>query len=507
MADRFKTKQLYELLSRAESSLFQKTVKITKYYSNILIFFCFLFSYISVAQDNTPLIQLGEKNIALNTPFAITVLIKTTPETPMPVCKFPEIKGFSKRNFSKTIARSVVAGQQVMTYTLVQNYLASKEGTYKLPTLKLMVDEWELKTEPCVVTVSKPVEVSGENLTEEAPLDFSELIDEQNKEALPLKDNAFLSLSTNKTTPYVGESFTLTLAFYVAENNATDLQFHQNDVQIPALIKRLKPQSCWEENFGLTEPQIATVKINGRNYTQYKYYQATFYPLNAKAIVLPSVSLRLMKDANADKAKASFISFSSKSITIQPKELPAHPLKQQISVGTFSMKENISQTNSQTGKSIDYQLQISGDGNISEIRLPDTKNDSIFDFFQPDINTTTSPQGNKIIGTKSYTFHIIPKQAGNFAMAKYFQWIYFNTQTGKYDTLVPKASIRISGKTINTVDTPMPDNVSVFEGLDKIVTAEETSDIIKVLKDEANIFIVIMLIGMMYVFLPVSKKK
>ena len=36
-------------------------------------------------------------------------------------------------------------------------------------------------------------------------------------------------------------------------------------------------------------------RINGRDYTQYKVYQATFFPLNTEPINFPSVGLEMIK--------------------------------------------------------------------------------------------------------------------------------------------------------------------------------------------------------------------
>ncbi|MFY7829044.1 MAG: BatD family protein [Flectobacillus sp.] len=475
-------------------------MKFTNKYINIPILFCFLFSYTIIAQENVPTLVLGEKTIALDGYFTITAVVKTTPEQPFPECKFPEFVEFTKRGYSKSIARSIVNGQPTLTYNITQNYQPKKEGTLRIKPFKVLVNGVELKNEALVILVNK---AAGTNVETEGEETLETEVSGNQNDIVNVKENAFLAISTNKLAPFVGENFTLTLAFYVAENNTADIQFDKNEIQIPDIIKKIKPESCWEESFGLTETQTSTVKLNGKTYTQYKFYQATFYPLNNKKISIPTVSLRLLKDFDEKEPnKRSYVTFSSKAFTIQPKDLPPHPLKQQVSVGNFSLKESLSKNNTQTGQSVDYKIEIIGDGNISVIRLPEVKNDSTFDFFQPDINSIVSPQGSKIIGTKSFTFHIIPKQAGNFAMSKYFSWIFFNTITAKYDTLKPKVVIHTSGKTISTVDTPNAENSSVYDGLENTSTPEGTSNLIRLLKNEANIILTIMLAGLIYIFLP-----
>ncbi len=492
-------------------------MKGNKYYINILIFFSFLLSLKSNAQQSDDIsLIIGEKNITLGDPFIVTVVIKFVGDVPAaPDCQFPEIPNFSKKAVSKTTSRSFVGGQALTTCTVTENYSPKKEGNFKTLPIKVSVNGVDLKSEAFVVKVSKNIipdkketanlDASSTDKSAKKDEDFTDFIDGNNKQFIDTKEDAFLSLTASKSNPYVGEGFTITFSFYVAENNATDIQFNHNDVQIPEITKRIKPENCWEENFKITETQQSQVTINGKKYTQYKFYQATFYPLNNKPTNFPSVTLKLLKftpEKNGGK-KSSTVSFSTRPFTVKAKELPPHPLKNEVSVGQFALKENLNKYKINTGKSVQYHLQISGDG--YNIKIPEMKNDTIFDFFPPEIDDTQDPRNDKIITTKSFTYQIIPKRAGNFALEKYFQWIYFNTKNEQYDTLKSRVILGVEGATIATSETPSA-VTSVYEGIEKMDSSEEANNFVKLLKDEANILIVIMLIGMIYVLIPNKKK-
>ena len=485
---------------------------------NILIFFCFLLSLETNAQqsDDVSLI-IGEKNITLEDPFIVTVVIKLVGDVPAsPDCKFPEILNFSKKAISKVTSRSFIGGHPLTTYTITQNYSAKKEGNLKVPTFKVNVNGIDLKSESFTVKVSKNIipdkkeSVNNEASTTDKSIkkeeDFTDFIEGNNPHFIDTKEDAFLSLTTSKSKPYVGEGFSIIFAFYVAENNTADIQFNHNDVQITEIVKKIKPENCWEENFGFTEAKESQVIINGKKYTQYKFYEATFYSLNNKPINFPSVTLKLLKftpESNGGK-KSSNVSFSTRPFVVKAQELPPHPLRNEVSVGQFTMKESLNKYKINTGKSVQYRLQISGDG--YNIKLPEMKNDTIFDFFPPEIKDSQSPRNDRIIITKSFTFQIIPKRAGNFALEKYFQWIYFNPEIEQYDTLKSKVVLGVEGATIATSDTPFS-ITSVYEGIEKMDSSEEASNFVKLLKDEANILIVIMLVGMIYVLIPNRKNK
>ena len=495
-------------------------MKVKNYYINIPIFFCFFLCFTTKAQQNNDVsLIIGEKNITLEDPFIVTVIVKFVGDAQTPETTFPDLPNFTKRGFSKSTARSFVSGQPVSTCTITQNYAAKKEGNLKVPNFKVTVNGTDLRSESFVVKVGKAVSVEKKlPNNEEAPLfkdnpdkkeDFTDFIEGNNTNPeitnLNTKEDAFLSLSSSKSNPYVGEGFTITFALYVADNNAAELGFEANNgAQIAAIIKKIKPENCWEESFGLVEIQQNPIGIKGKKYMQYKIYQATFYALNNRPIIFPSVDFHLQKfttEKNGQK-KSSTVTFTTRPFRIVARELPPHPLKNEVSVGQFSWKESLDKYKVSTGKSVSYRLQISGNG--YNLKLLQIKNDSIFDFFPPKIVGNANPQNDKIITTKSLTFQIIPKRAGNFALGEYFQWIYFNTNTEKYDTLKSKVILGVTGQTIQTADTPTAGR-TVYDGLEDEDSSKEQNNFTKILKDEANILIVIMLVGMIYIFLPNKK--
>ncbi|CAN0260437.1 unnamed protein product, partial [Chrysoparadoxa australica] len=117
----------------------------------------------------------------------------------------------------------------------------------------------------------------------------------QPSEFVDIEANAFLALTTDKSKVYVGEGFTTTLAFYVAEENRAELRFYDLGKQITDIVKEIKPNTCWEENFNIDNISGEPITINNKAYTQYKIYQAAYYPLNVEDIKFPSVGLKLIK--------------------------------------------------------------------------------------------------------------------------------------------------------------------------------------------------------------------
>lgn len=473
------------------------------------LFWC-VSALFSVAQDikESYSVEIGNKNIALEEPFSISAIIKTQedPTASIPECKFPELKGFVKQGYTKSIARSFVGGHKLITYTISQNYKALREGIIKVKAFKVLINKTEQPSEGCTVTVGKSqaeLPLLGTALSSETPT--VEVPKTKPTRGIP---DAFLALNTSKKSLFVGEGFTVTLALYVSDNNTVPMEFDHNEIQIPTIAKKLKQASCWEENYGIEETLTKQVVINGKKYTQYKFYQTSLYPLNNKVIRFPSVSLRVLRKEEDEKGATHFspINFEAKGWELQPLDLPKlSAVKGDVPVGVFSLKEQLDKKQVNTGNAIQCKIIITGDGNMSSIKLPELSKNPDFDLFPPKINMVTDHEEEKNVHTKTFTFQLIPKRAGNFVLSNYFKWIYFNPQEQTYDTLRSQLSFKAKGATISS-DIESEGERSIYDGLDSLDSSEESSGIGKLLKNEANILIVIMLIGMAYIFMPNRNK-
>jgi hypothetical protein len=479
-------------------------LKVNKKYITISILFCLFLIFSAKGQNSDVSVVFGEKNITLTEQLTITAVVSNVGEGQNPDCKFPEIANFKKTGVSKTKNTSIVSGQKIIICKITQNYNPTQEGTFKLNNLKVLVNGAEVKVETNTVVVTKTGE--SPKTGDEGDEDFSDFVEGKKTDFIEVKEDVFLSLTTDKKNPYVGEAFNVTFAFYVAESNGAEMKFDKNELQIPEIIKKIKPENCWEENFGLIETKEQDLVINGKKYHEYKFYQATLYPLNNQVVKFPSVTLNLLKFniSKTGERKPVSVSYSTKALAVQPRELPPHPLRQQMSVGVFLLKERVNQYKTNTGKAIEYHLEISGDGNVSTVKLPDVKSDSLFDFYPPEEKSSVVPQGRRVIGTKAFTFQIIPKQAGNFELGSYFYWVYFDPQRAKYDTLRSKIAINIVGETIESVEAPSTEG-SIYDGIENVATVAKEINYSTMIRGQANVLIAIMLLGMIYAFWPKKK--
>lgn len=403
------------------------------------------------AQEVT--VKYGGDEVAINTVFTITLTLQN--ERLKNYSPFPEIDGFLKRGTSSSTSTSFINGKMTSSQSIIQNYQPTEEGTFQIPAFEITVNGQSYQVEGTTVTVGPAAQRSQRNSDPFDPFDFFNRRNRpsQNQEFVDVQAEAFLALTTDKSEVYVGEGFTTTLAFYVAESNRADMRFYELGKQITEIVKQIKPENCWEENFNIDNINGQPVTLNGNPYTQYKIFQAAYYPLNEEPISFESVGLKLIKYKVAKNPsffgrnrQEDFETFYSKPKTVNVQALPPHPLRESVSVGSFRMRENISSEALKTGQSFNYQFEVRGEGNISSVKAPTIPEDGQFDFYEPNIQQDVRRAQNMVTGTKAFNFYGIPNEPGTFNLGDYMHWVYFDPEREQYDTLRSELVLNVTGE-------------------------------------------------------------
>ncbi|MCZ2476204.1 protein BatD [Aquirufa ecclesiirivi] len=384
-------------------------------------------------------IQIGSKNINQDETFVISITVPAMgTNSESIVYKFPELANFQKLGISRGKSSNYQNGQIEQRIIYSQHYQPVGVGQFYIPAEEVMVNQQSQKFEPFYVFVNPTNGGSIENNSDEISLA---------DEVLAKANQPFLLVASNQVRPFVGQGFTLKFSLFVPENNTQELEFDRNDIQIPKLIQQLRPRNCWEESFGLQVEKVSKVEINQKKYTEYRFFQATYFALNHRPIQIPALSLQILKKEKvAGELKSIPIVFKSPALLIQPRALPNHPLASKVPVGIYTLKESISKNLAKTGEQLVYTSSIIGDGNGILWDSKGLESDYFIDFNRLSTQSSVFPSMDKMVGDKTEIIQIIPKQPGKFALKQYFYWIYFNTRTEKFDTLRSKIDVEIQGQ-------------------------------------------------------------
>lgn len=426
-------------------------------------------------------VTLGPDEIGENQSWTITLTIQN--DRLKSYDNFPDIDGFRKRGTSTQSTQNIINGQISSSQSIIMTYLPLKQGTFTIPDFRMKVNDKTVQVAGKNVKVGPPVQQQQDpfrSFFDRSPDDF---FGGGETEFVDIKEEAFLALSTSKDEVYMGEGFNATLSFYVSENNRAPLQFFELGRQLSEILKRMKPNNCWEENFNIENIEGEPVVIGEKDYTRYKIYQATYYPLNTEPIVFPRVSLEMIKYKVAknpsffgQNRKEDYKTFYSKPKKVTVKELPDHPLKDVVAVGNYKLSETMPSTDISTGKSVSYAFSIYGEGNISAVQKPPVRNDGNFEFYEPNVRMDIKRENARVTGTKTFNYFLIPKEPGRYDLANYFKWIYFNAATEKYDTLQSRLTVYVTGESTKNEVIEANDDGSFY---DKIQTADNSLTLVR----------------------------
>ena len=289
------------------------------------------------------------------------------------------------------------------------------------------------------------------------------------------------------------------------------MRFYELGRQLTDIIKKIKPSNCWEENFNIENINSKPIILNNKRYNEYKIFEATYYPLNNETIQFPSLELELIKYKISKRPSffgrnkvEDFEKFTSKPTKIIVKDLPPHPLKDNVSVGRYKLNEKISSPNIQTGESITYDFEIYGEGNISAISEPKI-NISGINFYSPNSQQKIQREKGKVFGRKKFSYYYaVPSEPGKYDLSKYLEWIYFDPFRVKYDTLKSKVKLNIGGlskKTLGDNNTEKNDILGLIDNdYNELIPLKKQKDIALILN-----IITLTLFGLL-IFFMVKRK-
>lgn len=426
-------------------------------------------------------VTLGPDEIGENQVWTITLTVQN--DRLRAYDNFPDINGFRKRGTSTQSTQNIINGQISSSQSIIMTYLPLRRGTFTVPDFTMKVNDKSVQVAGKKITVGPPAQQQQDpfrSFFDRSPDDF---FGGGETEFVDIKEDAFLALTTSKDEVYAGEGFNATLSFYVSADNRAPLQFYELGRQLSEVLKKLKPTNCWEENFNIENIEGESVNVGGEEYTRYKIYQATYYPLNSEPIDFPKVSLEMIKYKVAknpsffgQNRKEDFKTFYSKPKRVRVKELPEHPLRDAVAVGNYKLSELMPSTDITTGKSVSYVFNVYGEGNISAIQKPVVANDANFEFYEPNVRMDIKREGGRVTGTKSFNYFLIPKEPGRYDLGKYFKWVFFNPDEGKYDTLRSNLTVYVTGESTKNELIQANDDGSFY---DKIQTADNGLALIK----------------------------
>jgi hypothetical protein len=454
----------------------------------LLVVVCSLLNAKSLAQEAG--ITLSQNSISLNEEFSITLTLPKNKKKEFhtyPYYVFPQIEDMVKKQ------TQYLQDEITKDYKIVQYYAPRKEGVFILDPFSLVVNGKAVRSKGLKINVSSAdLKIKTPEHSEEKGIEFKKVT-----------EDIFFKLLVNKTSVYLNEGISVSVSlFYTTPNNSMDLTFIDLNQQLAEIKRKIRPSNCWTEEQDISEKtQVDTVFIGNKKYFKWNIYQGVFFPLDTNHVIIPALDFKLITYQTALSSattsiirKAIELTLHTYLLKIKVKNLPPHPLRNEVSVGSYQMEESLHSSILKTGKSFNYSFTIMGEGNISALGNPLIKENDYFEFYSPKITQRVVGNKQSLIKEKSFNYYVLPKEPGSFHLGDYIYWVYFNPHLNRYDTLSSKYVLKINGESQKNSYISSSDLGSFYNAIDK-----EDNNLKLLKKDEfiklfANFIILFMLV-------------
>lgn len=390
----------------------------------IIFFVCNLYSQKIIFNKNS---------IHLNELLEISVALDN--EKIEQISVFPELKGFVKKDSIRK------------NHIYMMQYQPTQTGSYSFPNFKIKVNQKTASHPRFTVKVTSSSHFSNFFHEEAKPVEDKNTYTRESLSFKP-KDDAFIVTSHPQKSVYVGEEVLANISLYILEKKSDKYEFANFEESYKILTKDFKPSNCLEENIPIEKIENEYVQINGQKYLKYKLYESVFFPLLSKPVIFKSLTFPMLKSKMLGIKKDTIWLKSTESI-VKVKDLPKQQLGENVNVGKFVMSETISNNRINVGQSVNYKLKIFGEGNVRNLTKPIIVSDKHLDVYESKFVSSIQKNNGKISGTVDFNYHITCNSAGKIALADHIKWIYFNPETGAFDTLQSRISLHATGEQAN----------------------------------------------------------
>ncbi len=420
-------------------------------------------------------IELGKASFPINEYFTISFHLRGAALERYSA--FPDLEGFKKSGKSSTTTTRIVNGQRSSELIITQRYAAYAEGEYVIKPFTMTINALTVRSGGGTLRVG-PQATGPATPPSTGPLQGIGSLDQlfgkpKPQEYVEPKDQAFLALVPDRARIYVGQGVHIALYFYLTAEDQGVLDFYNFAGQLPDIIRQLRQRTVWEETFDEQEITPEAVTVDGKPFLRFKLYEAELYPLNTQPLVFPAVALQMVKyrvakkpDPGLDNRMEGFKTYFSGAKTVTVLALPPHPLRDQVPVGSYQLREAIDRTTFRTGQAFAYTFTVEGEGNLAAVNLPAPAPREGLEFYGPDVDQNLTRESGRVGGRKSFRFRVVARRPGQVPLDSLLRLVVFNPETARYDTLRPELRPQVRGPVRETVTfSPHPTDPFYQEAL------------------------------------------
>lgn len=244
--------------------------------------------------------------------------------------------------------------------------------------------------------------------------------------------NLFARINMSKKNTYMGENILVTYKIYTRYNRLQiiDLDYPMTNGFWNEEIKT--PGNGW--------PQKQEV-INGLTYIVLTLKKEIISPQKTGELTIPPIETKVLINQDFFN-RGTEKTIRSNRVKINVKPFPkGAPKNFNDQVGkNYKLNVKYSVTELKVDEPLDVTIEISGNGNLKQLQIPEISYPSDFEVFPSENKEQIKVSNNGISGKKILQKLLIPRHHGDFKLPK-IEFTYFDLSTKKYKTLKNPAKI------------------------------------------------------------------
>lgn len=412
----------------------------------IFIFLLFLSNLLQAADFRVDA-SIDRSQVALNQGFVITLEVTgegTTqvnfqPEFPESMNKFCQLIGRGGESSNFQIINNKVSFSKSIQYT----FQAKELGKFQIDPIVVKIGNQTYQSNSFQIEIVK----AG---TTTPPAGSTPMTPGSEPSTGGLDENLFLKAVVNKRTVYQNEPVIVTYKIYT---RVTVTSYN--------LEKLPNTTGFWQEEFEMPQqPRLFTEVINGKKFQVAEIRKVALFPTETgKKTLEPLVlncEVRVQTRRRSTSIFDSFfddpffgrtqqVTIANEPVTINVLPLPLENKPKDFSgiVGRFNLSVTADKNEVEANEAIKLKARLNGEGNIKLLPNPVIELPEDFEKYGPTISEKINRENNKISGSKSFEYVLIPRQAGN-RIIKGLTLSYFDLDSKTYKILqTPDIQINI----------------------------------------------------------------
>jgi hypothetical protein len=324
-----------------------------------------------------------------------------------------KISGPNKSTSSSTqYMNGTISSSKTVSFSYYVSALS--EGELTIPAASVKMEGKKILTKPVKIMVRKA--------------------DPNKKTGFQISEHVEIKVEVNRRNVFQGEQILVSYKLYTKSNLA--------DISI---TKYPELNGFWNEKIE-TSSRSTIQNIDGVNYKVWEISKSMLTPQKSGDLQIDPMKINItvqLKSQNrigdiygmSNSFKNIVEEIKSKPINIKVKDLPPNPPASfDGAVGIFKLKAATDKTTTDANTAINYELEISGSGNLHLIdNIPVSFPDD-FEVFDPEKKDKSFISKNGINGKLIFNHLIIPRYQGEYQIPEQ-EFSFFNVRTKKYETL------------------------------------------------------------------------